>query len=191
MIKVPKPATILDLGPVDANAIMDRLSMLSDTAWEAEDAAKENKYRCFQNTKHIIHRFIPKNRDPLMSYDTRAWFIWKDLLMPIMDHVTRQYGYRERAYPKSMFARLAAGKVIEPHCDGAGSHLLTHKIHIPLATTPDATFQVAGETFHLPAGHAFEVNNIVEHGAFNRGQTDRIHFIFEMYDASQLSSQAA
>ena len=53
--------------------------------------------------------------------------------------------------------------------DGGGSHPFTHKIHVPLETNPAAVLHVDGEDFHLAAGRAWEVNNLVPHGAFNGG----------------------
>ena len=87
-------------------------------------------------------------------------------------------------------ARLAAGGTIAPHTDGAGSNLVTHKIHVPLITNPDALFLAGGVWTHLEAGQAYEVNNIGRHGVVNRGAQDRIHLIFEVYDAAGLESAA-
>ena len=83
-----------------------------------------------------------------------------------------------------MLARLAAGRGIDPHTDHGGANHLTHKIHVPLQTNPRATLAVAGATFHLEAGYAWEVNNLAVHSAFNGGGQDRIHFIFEVLEGA-------
>ncbi len=111
--------------------------------------------------------------------------------MPVMERATEAYGFARPAYPKAMFARLAAGGEITRHVDGPGSNLVTHKIHVPLRTNPGAVFLVADEPFHLACGHAYEVNNIRPHAARNDGAEDRIHFIFEAYDAAQAESGPA
>ena len=69
--------------------------------------------------------------------------------------------------------------------DTGGSNLLAHKIHVPLESNPRATMTVDGAEFHLEAGYAFEVNNLLPHGAFNGGAEDRIHFIFEVFEGAQ------
>lgn len=189
--RVEKPATVRDLGPVDASAIMPRLQKFSEQAWDAENARKENRFACFHHTRHIVHRFTQGNRDVRAHYETPSWLIWRDLLQPIMDKAALPYGYAQNGFPKAMFARLAAGNAIDRHVDGAGSNLQCHKIHVPLVTNPKATFTVADEEFHLPVGHAYEVNNIKPHAAANLGDEDRIHFIFELYDASQFDEKVA
>ena len=97
------------------------------------------------------------------------------------------YGYASPVYPKAMLARLAAGGRIARHTDPetGPSHVFTHKIHVPLQTDPRATLTVGGADFHLEAGHAWEVNNLAPHEAFNGGAYDRVHFIFEVFDGSR------
>ena len=101
-----------------------------------------------------------------------------------MVQASAPYGYAEPVYPKAMLARLAAGRGIDPHTDCGGMNPFTHKIHVPLETTPRATLAVAGAAFHLEAGYAWEVNNLADHGAFNGGGQDRIHFIFEVLEGA-------
>ena len=58
------------------------------------------------------------------------------------------------------------------------------KLIVPLQTNPRATLTVDGADFHLEAGYAFEVNNLVPHSAFNGGEEDRIHFVFEVFEGA-------
>lgn len=180
--EVTKPATYRDLGPVDIAPLLALVERVSDAAWSAENARKENAFPCFHDTRHIIFRFTPGNRTPLDSYSTPAWDIWASVLTPIMETAIRDYGFRDPAFPKAMLARLAAGARIDRHVDGAGSNLCTHKIHVPLVTNPGALFESGGEVRHLPAGEAVEVNNVGEHSARNDGEEDRIHLIFEVFE---------
>ena len=83
-----------------------------------------------------------------------------------------------------MLARLEAGRRIDLHVDGGGSHPLVHKIHVPLQTDPRAVLTVGGTRVHLAPGHAWEVNNLVPHEAFNGGAHDRIHFVFEVFEGA-------
>lgn len=69
---------------------------------------------------------------------------------------------------------------------GPGSHPFVHKIHVPIETSPGAVLHVDGVDFHLETGHACEVDNLVPHGAFNRGETDRIHLVFEVFDGGEM-----
>ncbi|MXO84170.1 aspartyl beta-hydroxylase [Altererythrobacter aestiaquae] len=158
------------------------------TTWGEEDARKENDFEVFDHTQHVVFRFIRGNRDPEDSYANPAWDIWEPVLMPVMQAAILPYAFRKPRFPKAMLAKLSAGHAIDPHYDGAGSNQRVHKIHVPLVTNPDAIFLVDGESFHLEAGNAYEVNNIVSHGAANSGSEDRIHFIFEVFESDYESA---
>ncbi|MCP5383388.1 MAG: aspartyl/asparaginyl beta-hydroxylase domain-containing protein [Altererythrobacter sp.] len=182
--EVTKPHTIRPLGPVECERLAAMVSRISAATWAGEDALKENDFPVFHHTRHIVFRFIESNRDPAKWYANPAWDVWAPMLLPVMEHAIAEYGFAEPQFPKAMLARLAAGHRIDPHYDGAGSNLRTHKIHVPLFTNPDALFLVRDEKVHLERGYAYEVNNIVSHGVENGGSEDRIHFIFEVYDAA-------
>lgn len=179
---VRKTASFRDLGPVDIGALAPLVARISDDTWQAEDARKENDFAVFHHTRHIVFRFTPGNRTPLDFYSTPAWTVWSPVLLPIMRAAIRDYAFVSPEFPKAMLARLEAGHVIDPHRDGAGSNLLTHRIHIPVQTNPGALFCAGGEVRHLALGQAYEVNNIGEHSARNDGAQDRIHFIFEVFE---------
>ena len=89
-----------------------------------------------------------------------------------------------------MLARFAAGRGIDLHRDAGAAHPFVHKIHVPLRTNPRALLIVDDVAFHPEAGHAWEINNLVPHGAFNGGDRDRIHFIFEVYEGAAGGSPA-
>ena len=182
--KVEKPATVRDLGAVDVDALRARVERLSEKVWNLEDTYKENDFFCFDHTRHIVFRFIHGNKSPLHCYAQPGWIVWKPLLLPVMTQAAAGYGYAEPVYPKAMLARLAAGRGIEEHIDLEPSNSLVRKVHVPLVTSPQATLTVAGAEFHLPAGRAWEINNLAPHGAFNGGEQDRIHFIFEVFEGA-------
>jgi Aspartyl/Asparaginyl beta-hydroxylase len=180
--KVEKPFAVRILGPVECARLTAVVERVSKATWAGEDALKENDFAVFHHTQHIIFRFIERNRDPETFYSTAAWDMWQPLLMPVMEAAIAPYGFRRPQFPKAMLAKLLAGHRIDPHFDGAGSNLLTHKIHVPLVTNPSAYFLVRDEKIHLEQGIAYEVNNIVSHGGENLGSKDRIHFIFEVFE---------
>ena len=170
------------LGAVQAEGLRREVGRLSERVWRQEDGAKENNFPCFHHTRHVIFRFIAGNRDPRCFYSQPIWAVWGRMLLPVMARAAALYGYADPVYPKVMLARLEAGHGIDLHVDGGGSHPFTHKVHVPLETNAGAVLRVDGADFHLAAGHAWEVNNLVLHGAFNRGETDRIHLIFEVFE---------
>ena len=181
---IDKPRHLRELGAVEISAVKDLIARLSETVWNAEDEREENNFECFHHTRHIIFRFIERNRDHRNFYSNPIWQIWQNHLLPVIEQASSQYNFRQPVYPKVMLARLAAGAVIDRHTDGADSNLYTHKIHVPVDTNENARMFIRDRYFHLKEGEAYEVNNIVPHSVENLGATDRIHLIFEVYDQS-------
>ena len=183
---VEKPARVRRLGTVPTEPLRRQVARLSESAWRREDRAKENDYACFHHTRHIIFRFIEGNRDPRRFYSNPGWAVWYPLPLPVMVQAAAPYGYARPIYPKAMLAGLVAGHWIDRHVgrprDGTGSHPYVHKTHVPLETGPAAVLHVGGTDFHLQAGHAYEINNLLVHGAFNGSETNRIHLVFEVFE---------
>ena len=102
-----------------------------------------------------------------------------------MKEAVRDYGYARGVFPRVMLARMGAGGVIQPHIDANPAAKWPHKIHVPLLTNPQVGFRIGDVVHHFPVGEAVEVNNLGPHAVHNGGQTDRIHLIFEYFDADQ------
>ena len=130
----------------------------------------------------MVLRFVSDHDDPRTGYARPAWNVMGPRLEPELRRVVSAYGMQNPRFAKAMFARLAAGAVIDRHRDTARGNLFTHKIHLPIRTSPDVMFEVDGQLAHLAAGRAYEVNNLRPHGARNPTDAPRIHFIFEVFD---------
>ena len=187
LLPVAKPRSVRRLGSVDVAALKSQVSRLSEKVWRQEDAAKENDYFCFAHTQHVVFRFVPPDLPGVAFYSRPLWSVWRTCLLPVMAEAAAPYGFAQPVYPKAMLARLAAGHGIDLHTDSGGMNPIVHKIHVPLQTNPQATLTAAGVTSHLPAGRAYEVNNLAPHGAFNGGTEDRIHFIFEVFEGAGIA----
>ena len=181
---VQKPKTIRQLCAIDTSVLQKMIARIPERSWDIADAQKENQFFCFHHTQHMIFRFIPGNQDPHSYYETPVWKLWEPVLSPIFEQAVASYQFERPIYPKAMLARLLAGHSIDMHVDGAGSNLLTHKIHIPVQTNQDVLFFSENCPFHLSEGVAYEVNNVKPHGVKNGGSRDRIHLIFEVFDAA-------
>jgi hypothetical protein len=180
-----KTTTIRRLGSVDIAALRDAVAQIPDALWDSENQAKPNRFEALDSTRHIVFRFVSNFRDWRESHDRNLWPEWKQLLEPVLKQSTADYGYARGAYPRVMLARMAPGGVIHPHRDANPAAKWPHKIHVPLFTNPDVAFYVDGVEYHFAEGEAVEVNNMGVHAVANRGETDRIHLIFEYYDLDQ------
>ncbi|MCL6698019.1 aspartyl/asparaginyl beta-hydroxylase domain-containing protein [Sphingomonas sp. NSE70-1] len=180
-----KTTSIRELGAIDIGALREAVLALSESDWEAGNANKPNRFGALDATQHIIFRFVSNFTDWRQSYETPLWSEWKGLLEPVLAQATAAFGYRHGAFPRVMLARMAPGGVIHPHKDQNPAAKWPHKIHVPLVTNEGVTFFVEGTGYHLPEGQAVEVNNMGLHAVANRGDSQRIHLIFEYYDVDQ------
>lgn len=173
------------LGQVDVADLKAAVLVIPEDQWNAENADKPNRFEALDVTRHIVFRFVANFRDWRDSYDRPLWAEWRHLLLPVMEAATADYGYERGVYPRVMLARMTAGGVIQPHRDANPAAKWPHKIHVPLVTNDKVIFRVEGAQYIMPEGEAVEVNNMGVHSVENRGDTDRIHLIFEYYDAGQ------
>jgi len=180
-----KTTGVRALGPVDIGALQAAVQAIPEAAWDAEDAGKPNKLDVLDATRHIVFRFIDSGRDWRASHDRPAWPQWRALLEPVMAQAVRDYGYERGVFPRVMLARMRPGGIIHPHIDANPAAKWPHKIHVPLTTNPGVVCFFGSEQHHFPTGAAVEVDNLGPHWVRNDGDTDRIHLIFEYYDADQ------
>ncbi len=180
-----KTMTIRRLGQVDLSALRPAVLAIPEELRNAENANKPNRFEALDTTRHIVFRFVSNFQDWRQSYARPLWDEWAALLEPVLQQATADYGYARGAYPRVMLARMGAGGVIQPHRDANPAAKWPHKIHVPLLTNAGVTFTVEGRGYHFAEGEAVEVNNMGVHAVNNGGETDRIHLIFEYYDADQ------
>jgi len=180
-----KTATVRQLGPVDIGALSAAVLAMPEAVWDTENQSKPNKFEALGQTRHVVFRFIDSPRDWRGSHDRPAWAEWRGLVEPVLAQTVREYGYARGVFPRVMLARMPAGGVIHPHIDANPAAKWPHKIHVPITTNPQVTSFFGGQEHHFPAGEAVEVNNLGPHWVRNGGDTDRIHLIFEYYDADQ------
>jgi hypothetical protein len=180
-----KTTSVRALGAVDIEALRAAVLAIPEAVWAAENAAKPNRFEALGATRHIVFRFIDSPRDWRSSHDRPAWASWRALLSPVLDAAVRDYGYARGVFPRVMLARMPPGGVIHPHIDANPAARWPHKIHLPLTTNPGVVSFFGGAERRLPVGEAVEVDNLSPHWVRNEGETDRIHLIFEYYDADQ------
>jgi len=178
----PKTDFFRHLGSTDVSTLLERVHGVPESTWVSENEGKPNKLNNLNDAQHIMFRYVD-NFDNVFDFsDYSIWAEWKDALLPIMKQAAASLGYSDCRFPRVMFARLPAGSKILPHTDRRASHYI-HKIHVPLVTNPGTLFHVGDQTMHIPLGEMYEVNNKRNHAVDNDGDLDRIHLIFECYNA--------
>ncbi len=180
-----KTTSVRKLGTVDIALLKVAVRAVPDSVWDAENAAKPNRFAVLDETCHIVLRFIDSPRDWRHSHDRAAWPQWRGVLEPVLAQAVRGYGYARGLFPRVMLAKLPPGGVIHPHIDANPAAKWPHKIHVPVTTNGGVISCFGGGEHHFPPGEAVEVDNLGPHWVRNSGETDRIHLIFEYYDADQ------
>lgn len=180
-----KTASLRPLGKVDVAGLREDVLAIPEPIWDFENSSKPNDYRALDRTRHVLFRFVDSTRDWRRSHDRPLWDAWRGRLEPILRQAVAPYGYANGVFPRVMLARMPPGGEIKPHQDTNVAARWPHKIHVPITTNDRVAFWIDGIAYHLPVGEAFEVNNMAVHAVRNDGDSDRIHLIFEYYDADQ------
>ncbi len=185
MINPNKTTSYRKLGQVNISALQQKVNRLEESYWSAANKSKPNKFAALGKAKHLVFRF-PKNlTSHLESYDTELWPDWKALIEPIIAEAVKDYDYTKGHSPRIMLANLPAHSEVKKHIDKSPSAQFPHKIHVPLQTNSKVYFYANGKAIHMEVGKAYEVNNNQLHWAVNKGDTDRIHLIFEYFPTSK------
>lgn len=139
------------------------------------------------DSQHVVLRFpdrYPDSHPP--SFYTEQWPAWAPVVEPAIDHVRDWYGSGHDGLAKIMLSRLRPHTTIPSHADSHPSSQVPHNVHVPLITDPQVRFVIDGTRYHLPTGHAYEINTLLEHSVVNESDLHRVHLIIEIYplDAS-------
>jgi hypothetical protein len=185
----PKTDYFRHLGSADTSTLLERVQSIPGSTWESENEGKPNKLNNLNDAQHIVFRYVDSFDNVFDFGEYPVWEEWKDGLLPIMEQAAATLGYSDCRYPRVMLAKLPAGSTIFPHTDRKASHYI-HKIHVPLVTNPGTRFHVGDQTMNIPVGEIYEVNNKRNHAVENDGELDRIHLIFECYNAADYGKKS-
>ena len=93
-------------------------------------------------------------------------------MMQIMGEIGAVWG-------RSRLMRLSGGSVVPPHVD-TNYYWRTHvRVHIPVITTPEVQFTVAGQTVHMAAGECWVFDTFRNHNVRNGGPNSRTHLVLD------------
>jgi quercetin dioxygenase-like cupin family protein len=175
-----------DLGPIDAAALREAVLAQDEAAWN-EQQLRQNEYEVHRATQSIVLVFTDGSGWPDIEVTRQpGWDRLADAAVPVMHELIG------RCYPpggtiiRAMAARLSAGAIIKPHRDSHPSFHYSHRIHVPVTTNPRVRFMIDGRPFRLQVGQAYEINNQKTHSVMNRGDQDRITFIFDYVPPEKL-----
>lgn len=86
---------------------------------------------------------------------------------------------------------LPAGKRVYPHIDRGEYYRLRGRYHLVLRSSAGSWLKAADEEVRMREGELWWFDNDQMHEAFNDGDEDRIHMIFDLLPASRRAEAAA
>ena len=177
-----------ELGPVDIDALRDAILAQDEIAWK-EDKYRQEEFEVHHATESIVLVFVDIQRWPdIVVSKEPGWPRLSDVALPLMNDIIK------RSYPpggtviRAMAAKLLAGNVITPHTDKHPSFHHGHRIHVPITTNPRVRFMIDGQPYRFKVGEAYEINNQKTHSVMNKGDEDRITFIFDYVPADHIGT---
>jgi aspartyl/asparaginyl beta-hydroxylase (cupin superfamily) len=62
---------------------------------------------------------------------------------------------------------------------------------VPITTNPRVRFNIKGQPYQFKVGQAYEINNQKTHSVMNKGDEDRITFIFDYVPLAEIEKLSA
>jgi hypothetical protein len=177
---------IRELGEVDASALIDAVLAQGKEAWD-EEKIRQEVFDVHKQTESIVLVFTNLEKWPAVEIEKRpGWDRLAEAAVPLMHSIIQQHYQPGGTIIRAMAAKLLAGGKITPHSDSHPSFHAGHRIHIPITTNPRVRFMIDGRPYRFQVGQAYEINNQKNHSVMNKGEDDRITFIFDYVPAEQL-----
>ena len=168
-----------ELGPVDVEVLRDTILAQEEDAWK-EDKYRQEAFEVHHATESIVMLFVQIDRWPdIVVNKEPGWSRLSEAALPLMNDIIRKHYPPGGTVIRAMAAKLLAGGKITPHVDKHPSFHHGHRIHIPITTNPRVRFMIDGQPYQFKVGEAYEINNQKTHSVMNKGNEDRITFIFD------------
>ena len=180
-----------ELGPVDSTALREAILSQPEEAWK-EDKYRQEEFEVHHATESIVMLFVDLERwpDVIVSQEP-GWPRISDAALPLMNDLVMKFYPPGGIVLRAMAAKLLAGGIINPHVDKHPSFHVGHRIHIPITTNPRVRFMIDGRPYQFKVGEAYEINNQMNHSVMNKGEEDRITFIFDYVPPEQVEALSA
>jgi hypothetical protein len=175
-----------DLGPVDSAPLRETILAQPPSAWH-EQEYRQQEYDVHRQTESIVMVFVNLECWPEIEICKEpGWDRLAEVAIPVMHGIIGQHYPPGGTIIRAMAAKLLAGGKISPHVDTHPSFHRGHRIHVPVTTNPRVRFMIDGRPHQLQVGRAYEINNQMNHSVMNKGDEDRITFIFDYVPPAEL-----
>jgi len=175
-----------DLGPIDSSSLRTAILAQESAAWH-EQQYRQQEYDVHRQTESIVLVFANLEAWPEIEICKEpGWNRLAEVAVPLMHEIIARHYPRGGAIIRAMAAKLLAGGKITPHVDSHPSFHRGHRIHVPITTNHRVRLMIDGRPHKLEVGRAYEINNQLHHSVMNKGDEDRITFIFDYIPPAEL-----
>lgn len=179
-----------ELGEVDSSALAEAVLALDEGAWR-EELYRQEAFEVHRQTESVVLVFVNLDNWPeLEVLKEPGWDRLADVAVPVMHDIIERHYPKGGTIVRAMAAKLLAGGKITPHTDTHPSFHMGHRIHVPITTNKRVRFMIDGRPHRFEFGKAYEINNQMTHSVSNKGQDDRITFIFDYMPPEQIEALA-
>ncbi len=180
-----------ELGAIDSTALREAILAQDDAAWK-EDKYRQEEFEVHHATESIVVLFVDLDRWPeVIVKKEPGWPRIAEQALPVMNEIIEKFYPAGGTVIRAMAAKLLSGAIINPHTDRHPSFHVGHRIHIPITTNPRVRFMIDGQPYQFKVGQAYEINNQKMHSVMNKGDEDRITFIFDYVPPDQIAALSA
>ncbi|MCX2983002.1 hypothetical protein EYC98_19235 [Halieaceae bacterium IMCC14734] len=180
---------LIDLGEYQTSALSEVILTLPAEAWG--DPFRQQTYDVHHNTESVMMVFTDGSGWPDIEVRKEAgWDLLAATAVPLMHQIIADHYPVGGTIVRAVAAKLVAGGVIKSHRDTHPSFHFGHRIHVPISTNPRVRFNLDGRPYRFALGRAYEINNQLQHSVSNKGDCDRITFIFDYVPPAKLQEMA-
>jgi quercetin dioxygenase-like cupin family protein len=166
-------------GKVDMEPLAEAILAQDEAAWN-ENVQRQQDYEVHEQTRSIVLLFAEVKDWPAIEVSKQpGWDRLSKVAVPVMHQIIGNWYPAGGTIIRAMAAKLLAGGRIIPHRDSHPSFGAGHRVHVPIVTNPRVRFMIDGRPYQLEVGQAYEINNQKVHSVMNKGDADRINFIFD------------
>ncbi len=168
-----------ELGTIDTTVLHEAIFGQEDVAWH-EDESRQKSFYVHDQTRSIVLLSLDDTKWPEYNvHKGPGWERLADVAVPVMQEIIEKHYPTGGEVIRAMVASLKAGENIKAHSDVHQSFHCGHHIHVPISTNSRVWFTIDGRPYQFEVGQAYEINNQKQHSVTNKGDEDRITFIFD------------
>jgi len=179
-----------ELGVIDSTALRKAIFDQEEAAWY-EDESRQKSYYMHDQTRSIVLLTLDDTKWPdRQVHKGPGWERIADVAVPVMEEIIMNHYPTGGDVIRAVVASLKAGANIKAHTDGHQSFHSAHRIHVPISTNRKVWFTIGGLPHQFEVGQAYEINNQKQHSVVNKGDEDRLTFIFDYVPPDPLVQDA-